>query len=543
MFFTDLCAFNSFFAAYDQDTLNYYAGGAHAYPIYKQLTVEVTDKDHVQAVELFGSIDAGASWISVAMTLFEMLDPDEPGLGGSYYETLCAGDFGLTDWDAGTEVWYYVKCTDQSSNEAYFPAEANPGHPDHTGVRRDYFEFSILPMYPADFTDHKILLVDGFSRTSFDYSECFATPANRVPLRDIYAQTLVDAGYCFDIYDISGAAASEHVHYLCTWNTDYDAVVWATGPYYTEYLFDKEAQVEMRNYLAGGGNVVLCGDRIAYFAAPEAEGGGGSDSLGGEFLAGILGCDYLSEIDSPFAKPYIYCEGEAAVDVFYVPTPLNLDTLLIYRECPYLKDMSWVKDELLPPAGYEVQPLLSVMNPGVPEADMAIYSEYQGMGQCVFVNFDLSASVNHQYRYCDGAAPSGYESFDAGYYEGRVDLMLTILEDIFGLPSGGSGSGGTSDVPERAVFKWALHQNAPNPVAGMTEVRYEVARPGAVSIKVYNAQGQLVKTLVDERMEPGRYAAHWDGKNLAGERVASGVYFYKMASGKFSATKKMLVVR
>jgi hypothetical protein len=44
-------------------------------------------------------------------------------------------------------------------------------------------------------------------------------------------------------------------------------------------------------------------------------------------------------------------------------------------------------------------------------------------------------------------------------------------------------------------------------------------------------------------MEPGRYAAHWDGKNLAGERVASGVYFYKMASGQFSATKKILVVR
>jgi hypothetical protein len=183
------------------------------------------------------------------------------------------------------------------------------------------------------------------------------------------------------------------------------------------------------------------------------------------------------------------------------------------------------------------------MNADVPEADMAIYSEYQGMGQCVFVNFDLSGSINHRYQYCSGIAPAGYQDFTPGGYEGRVDLMLTILEDIFGLPSSGSGSGGTSDVPERAVFKWALHQNTPNPVAGMTEVRYEVARTSAVSIKVYNAQGQLVKTLVDERMEPGRYAAHWDGENLAGERVASGVYFYKMAAGRFSATRKMLIVK
>jgi hypothetical protein len=174
---------------------------------------------------------------------------------------------------------------------------------------------------------------------------------------------------------------------------------------------------------------------------------------------------------------------------------------------------------------------------------MVIYSEYQSVGQSVLINFDLSASVNHKYQYCGGTAPSGYDDFDAGYYEGRVDLLLTILEDIFRLPSSGSGSGGTSDAPGTSVFKWALRQNSPNPVGGATEVRYQIARTSAVSIKIYNAMGQLVKTLVDGPAEPGRYAAHWDGRNLAGENVSSGVYFYKMQAGGFSATKKMLVVR
>jgi flagellar hook assembly protein FlgD len=88
-----------------------------------------------------------------------------------------------------------------------------------------------------------------------------------------------------------------------------------------------------------------------------------------------------------------------------------------------------------------------------------------------------------------------------------------------------------------------LHQNAPNPSAGATTVRYEVARTSAVSIKIYNTQGQHVKTLVEGPVEPGRYIARWDGRNLAGESVSSGVYFYKMAAPGFAATRKMLVVR
>ena len=542
MFFTDLCAFNSQFSAYDEDTLNYYASEAHAYPPHKQFVVDVIDVDHVQAVELIGSLDYGVTWESVAMALHEPVDPAEPELGGAYYGTLCPSDFGLADWDPGTEAWYYVKCTDQSSNEAYFPAEARPTHPDHTGGRKDYFEFSILPMYPGGFSDPKILLVDGFSRTSFDYSECFATPTNRVPLKDLYEQTLIDAGYCFDRYDIGGAGASDHIHYLCTWNTDYDAVIWFTGPYYATYLFDKVAQIEIRNYLAGGGKVILCGDRTAHYAAPEIEGGGGHDSLGGELLGGIMGCDYLSEMDSPFAKPYVYCEGVSSVDVFGEPTPLSLDTLAVYRECPYLKDMSWVVADGLPPAGYVVQPLLSVLNPDVPQADMAIYSEYQGSGQSVLINFDLSASINHEYAYCSGTAPAGYQSFDAGYYEGRVDLLRTILEDVFNLPSNG-GTGGTAAVPDPSDLRWALHRNSPNPVTGTTEIRYEIPRSSPVSIKVYDAAGRLVRILVDERKGAGRHAVSWDGRNFAGKRVAGGVYFCRMTAGAFTATRKMLVLR
>ena len=299
----------------------------------------------------------------------------------------------------------------------------------------------------------------------------------------------------------------------------------------------------MRNYLAGGGKVMLLGDRTAYSAASEAEGGNGEDSLGGEFLSGIMGCDYLSEVQSPFNKPYILAAGVPSVSVFGTPTLFDLDTVLVYRECPYLKDMSWVRTEPAPPAGYVAQPLMTVLNPDVTQADMGIYVEYQASGQSVLINFDLCASINHTYQYCDGSVPVGRQSFDAGYYEGRVDLVRAVLEDVFGLPSQGTGAGGTTDVPGAEVFKWALGQNMPNPVASHTQVRYEVARSSRVSIKVYDAQGRLVSTLVDAKVEPGRYVALWDGKNSAGGAVSSGVYFYKMEAGHFSATRKMLVVK
>jgi hypothetical protein len=174
---------------------------------------------------------------------------------------------------------------------------------------------------------------------------------------------------------------------------------------------------------------------------------------------------------------------------------------------------------------------------------MGIYTEYQGVGQCAFINIDLSACINHANQYCDGTVPEGYQSFAPGYYEGRVDLMLTVLEDIFGLPSSGAGKGGTTKAPDKTAFMWALHQNSPNPVESHTAVHYEIARTCNVRLKVYNAQGQMVRSLVEERKSPGRYSAYWDGSNSAGDKVSSGVYFCRMEAADFSSVKKMLVVR
>jgi hypothetical protein len=203
--------------------------------------------------------------------------------------------------------------------------------------------------------------------------------------------------------------------------------------------------------------------------------------------------------------------------------------------------MSYVLVKDPPLDGYTAQPIMRIEGAWFGTAHEVMYSEYLGVGQCVFLNFDLSASVNHTRGYCNGSAMEPAPGFASGTYDGRVELMRVILKDIMGLPSNG---GGPADVDDPAVdYAWALHQNVPNPCVGATEIRYELARSVQVSIKVYDSRGRLVKELKRGAGEPGPHAVQWGGRDRSGKRVSSGVYFYKIDAGPYSATRKMLVLR
>lgn len=92
----------------------------------------------------------------------------------------------------------------------------------------------------------------------------------------------------------------------------------------------------------------------------------------------------------------------------------------------------------------------------------------------------------------------------------------------------------------------ALLPNYPNPFNPETWIPYQLAEPEDVSIAIYGADGKRIRMLVLGHQPVGIYesrsrAAHWDGKNTQGEPVASGVYFYTLKAGDFSATRKMLI--
>ncbi len=98
-----------------------------------------------------------------------------------------------------------------------------------------------------------------------------------------------------------------------------------------------------------------------------------------------------------------------------------------------------------------------------------------------------------------------------------------------------------SSIPP--VFVNQLRNNYPNPFNPSTTIAFEVAKPGRVTIRIYNIKGQLVNTLVDEHKQAGRHNAVWNGRDNANRGVASGMYFYRMDTPGFNKTKKMLLMK
>jgi len=101
----------------------------------------------------------------------------------------------------------------------------------------------------------------------------------------------------------------------------------------------------------------------------------------------------------------------------------------------------------------------------------------------------------------------------------------------------------TSVDSEPNPFTTELFANYPNPFNAGTTIRYQLAKPAQVTIKMFNLLGQQVATLRDEYQPAGRYTIQWNGADDSGAPVASGVYFYQMKTGGFVRVRKMALLR
>ncbi len=90
----------------------------------------------------------------------------------------------------------------------------------------------------------------------------------------------------------------------------------------------------------------------------------------------------------------------------------------------------------------------------------------------------------------------------------------------------------------------ALMQNNPNPFNPTTTIGYYMPVAGQVTLEVYDSSGRLVNRLLDRAMkQKGAYSVEWSGADAQGRRVSSGVYFYRLTSGKETISKKMVLLR
>jgi hypothetical protein len=115
--------------------------------------------------------------------------------------------------------------------------------------------------------------------------------------------------------------------------------------------------------------------------------------------------------------------------------------------------------------------------------------------------------------------------------------------DIYAQRMGPDGSIISVVGPVAPRISPELYQNVPNPFNPITCIKFSIKQPSQVRLRVFDATGKPMRTLVDSWHEPGVYTEVWDGRNDAGKQLSSGIYFYRLEAGDFVAMRKLVLLR
>ena len=122
---------------------------------------------------------------------------------------------------------------------------------------------------------------------------------------------------------------------------------------------------------------------------------------------------------------------------------------------------------------------------------------------------------------------------------GTFDGMPIEGQDCVVIIKKGPASKPSAETPTA----FSLHNNYPNPFNPVTQISYDLPNDSWVKLSIYNVRGQKVTTLVDRFEASGYKAILWDGTDDNGNKLASGVYFYRIQADEFTATKSMVLMR
>jgi len=191
-----------------------------------------------------------------------------------------------------------------------------------------------------------------------------------------------------------------------------------------------------------------------------------------------------------------------------------------------------------------------------------IYRSDRKDGKYININAELIAGAGtnnnpHYYKYVDATVVKGLTYY---YYIEDVDLMgntdksrIIVIKVIDKakpiMPALDSSKWvGMKAAVYTIPMRTALRQNFPNPFNPETWMPYQLSDSKPVTIRIHDAKGQLIRILDLGERQAGYYvnksqAAYWDGKNTMGQSVSSGVYFYHLKAGNFSAVRKMVIMK
>jgi len=226
--------------------------------------------------------------------------------------------------------------------------------------------------------------------------------------------------------------------------------------------------------------------------------------------------------------------------IYYFP---QVDTLQVYSGCtePFLniivKNDSSQTDTIAFSAGF---------NTGLSYTDSI--GEYQYIDYYYFLIND--SSINNNYKMWYNPVESWYDSLKhqvsmdtISEYYGYFYLTLYVFEDeviIDSLTQFIHAKQWGMDIDNQTynLSDYHLLQNYPNPFNPKTNITYQIPKSLFVKLTVYDINGRLVETLINEYQNAGHYTIGWNAN-----KVCSGIYFYQIDTGEYTCVKKCLVVK
>lgn len=169
---------------------------------------------------------------------------------------------------------------------------------------------------------------------------------------------------------------------------------------------------------------------------------------------------------------------------------------------------------VLPPIAQADEPMLAIRQT---DGESAIYA-VSAIDQLVFEGDSLLV--------LRGTGPDGYAL-----------ASIARIAFLWGF------SGVTNPEDAAGLLKaMRLFQNQPNPFTPATRIGFELAQAGRVELAIYGVDGRLIRMLIDEQRAAGSQEVIWDGRDAEGQKMAGGVYFYKLTAPGIAESRRMILL-
>lgn len=419
------------------------------------------------------------------------------------------------NYPAGSVLQYYFAVTDSVDSTAYLPAQAPQ--------TATYFSASILPTKSA--TNPALGCTDSLAQI------LFVNNNNGQETSPLIASALSAQGYKYDTWDVlspttgagntpGGAAAGDPYYFWPGSSTNdlirYSTIIWHAGSL-TQFTIQPQDEALLESWIQQPGksrNLYIIGDNLAFELQVL-----GADY--NSFLNFTTGANYLRQVWENFPQDTLQ-----PVVTGVAGSPSAGRSMHVNGGCPIVNDFNMINVSASANSRGKTGTFLRW--PNATAAGTRFATKYVSFGT------DSARCVFQAYNFND--IEEGGE---------RLRFIKNVMTDYFQVPACYYATGVESEPSAGApALPDQLFQNAPNPFNPETTIRYSTSEGGRTAIRIYAVSGQLVRTLVDRQDGAGMHAVRWDGRDDSGNKLASGVYFYRLqTSSGITDSKKLLMLK